>query len=78
MARSNYVYQLEINDLVVHEAEIKYDRINIRKVQTEAADKLARICEEIDKMEETRINIDKWYSLEAILIKLGIEYYKTN
>lgn len=73
-----YNYRLEIDNYVIHDAEIVYNKANIRKEQSEALLKLESICKFIDEMEQCRINIDKWYSLEYILNKLGIEYYKNS
>ena len=74
--QKSYLYQLEIDGFVIHENYIKYSKVNIKEEQKAAYEKLELICREIDKMEETGLNVDKWYSLEGILIKLGIDYTK--
>lgn len=67
---------MEIDGLIIHENYIAYNRVNIRKEQNEAYKVLFKVCEEIEKAESSGINIDKWYSLERILINLGIKYTK--
>ena len=73
-----YLYQLEIDGFIIHENYIFYSKVNIRDEQKKAYEKLEIICKEIDEIEESGLNIDKWFSLESILISLGINYTKNN
>ncbi len=76
--QKNYLYQLEIDGYIIHENYISYSKVNIREEQKVACEKLEMICKEIDEYEESGINIDKWFDLETILMKLGINFSRDN
>lgn len=65
-----------IDNFIIHENYIVYSKVNIREEQTKAYEKLKLICEAIDELDEAGLNLVKWYNLENILFKLGINYTK--
>jgi hypothetical protein len=72
-----YKYQLIVDDYIIFEDFIYYNRSTIKIAQEKAKDVFLKICKEIDKREKLGLN-SQYFELESILIHLGISFEKQN